>query len=179
MAKCRKCLTSVYLEGICCSIRHSFYQGNARNKKVACAVNWAGEGQDALEFGILWFLSGDCSIIWFHFRPAHQLLPSQRPGVRKRRWLSGEFFPPITGRSKMTSIHKNVKSFRSQESQLQSVSISFRLQKCLADLAQRPMRIQSFCVPLVAAFRVLVETSKGPSVGRSAHFFRWGKAGKS
>ena len=32
------------------------------------------------------------------------------------------------------------------------------------------MRIQSFCVPLVAAFRHLVETSKGPSVVRSPPF---------
>ena len=37
-----------------------------------------------------------------YFRPAHQLLPSQRPGVRKRSWLSGDLFPP-TGHSKMTS----------------------------------------------------------------------------
>ena len=68
-----------------------------RTKQKRCVCS---EGQDALEFGIL------CDGIWdsnaIYFRPAHQLLPSQRPGVRKRSWLSGDLFPPI-GHSKMTS----------------------------------------------------------------------------
>ena len=123
---------------------------------------------------------GDCSI-WFHFRPAHQLLPSQRPGVRKCRWLSGELFPP-TGRSKMTSIHKNVKSFM-QITRVTTAIIRFDF----FSTSKMPGRFGSAAHANSIILRAARSGFSCPGGDKQrafcrsqrSFFFRWGKAGKS